>query len=128
MTAVLPAGCFDTHPPSKFFQALDEADQHLRDVERLEWEASFAPPVITGGRCICGSIFEARSSQIELTAEEDSVATAAIYETFGRSPDVLDAAAVAAVINAINKQRRDDDHAALSDWADAHAYCEGDYS
>lgn len=116
-------------PPQQdaFFAALDDVDARLQEIERAEWAATFAPPVRTGGGCTCGSVFEARDSQIRLTDEERAAAGDAVADLFGRGPlDELDPAIIAAVVDAVNEHREREDLDALLEWQDNHAYCGDD--
>lgn len=58
--------------PQKFFDALADADAHLDKVSELGYLASFAPPPIYFGQCVCGSVFEIRPSdgRVDLTGDD----------------------------------------------------------
>ncbi|EIC70409.1 hypothetical protein [Mycobacteroides abscessus] len=63
-----------TEAPSaqKFFDALTAADGYVAKVDELGYLASFAPPPIYYGQCVCGSVFEIRPSdgRVDLTGDD----------------------------------------------------------
>lgn len=130
MTAALDrvGDALTARPATVFFDALRAADEHLRRDEQQAWEATFAPPVRTFAICPCGSTFEARDDQIQLTAEEEAAAAERLADLFGRGPlDELDQRIIVSVIDAINHERA---HAAWDDqsnWNDAHQDCGADW-
>ena len=101
---------------SKFFEALAAADRHIDAFERIDWAATFAPPVMMAGHCPCGAVFEVRHEPIQLTDDE----RAAVADALG-GLDVGDI-----VAGAINAARERDHHDAYTEWYDAHADCGGD--
>jgi hypothetical protein len=116
-----------TRGAEKFFDALDAADARVHQTERAEWTATFAPPIRSYAACSCGRTFECRDDQIRLTDDERTEAVAEMADMLGRSPlDDLDRVTVDRVIAAINTVRVHEDHAAMRDFQDAHAYCGDD--
>ncbi len=96
---------------------VDAADRLSAERDELALEASFAPPVTTYAQCSCGSTFESRCNAIAITKVELDAATAAADGDLNLAIDV---------ISAINSARFAEDHAALADWEDMHAYCRDD--
>lgn len=128
MTTVLDriGDALTARPATVFFDALTAADRHIGRDDDLAWMASFAPPVIAGGSCPCGSVFEARSTQIDATDDEKLAAADAIADMLGSGPRDTHQRIVARVIDTINHERASAGHDALMEWSDNHAYC-GDY-
>ncbi|KAB7752905.1 hypothetical protein [Mycolicibacterium mucogenicum] len=123
MTAGL-AAALDMPARSGVHAVLDAANAMTAKVDDLEYRASFAPAVTSGGYCPCGSRFEVRREEITASEPELAAAVAAVADLFGRGPlDDLDKSVVEAVLAAINTERARDDHQALMDWNDAHSYC-----
>jgi hypothetical protein len=128
MTAVLDRldAALTARPATMFFGALTAADEYIRRCDDLGWTASFAPPVVSCGVCLCGSVFEARSSQIDATDDEKLAAAEEVADLFGRALLDVDLWVVARVIDKINHERASGDHDALMEWSDNHAYCGDD--
>ena len=106
-----------SRPRRSFFDALDTADDHVREHEDLADAASFAPPVTAEGRCCCGATLIIRSSQVELTDAEHREVVAAV----GIGQTVVDH-----VVAAINRARSGADWAAIAEFQADHASCGGD--
>lgn len=104
---------------------LNAADAAAARVTAAEFAASFAPPVRTRARCSCGSVFEARDSEITVTEQEKSAAADRVADLLRDTPSAaaLADAVVFAVIAAINTDRADDDFDALAEWNLEHAGC-----
>lgn len=111
-------------PASKFFDALTQADDAIRRAESAEWDATFAPPIRSYASCVCGSTFECRDNQIELTEAEITAAIDRLADSLGRAPHDSDRAIVIGVIDRINHERVSADWEAMAAWEDGHAYCE----
>lgn len=103
---------------------LDAAESLHRNLGDAQFVASFAPPLTYHAQCPCGSVFEIRGSQLNVTEQEQAAAAEAVAEMLGRAPTELYARIVARVIAAINHERVSDDYDAIRDWDDAHSYCE----
>lgn len=99
---------------SKFFAALDDADEAIARTEHLDWLASFAPAPKMNSFCPCGSEFEVRREPITLTDDE----RAAVADALG-GLDVGDI-----VAGAINACRDREDHDAFAEWYEIHVDCE----
>ncbi|MCV7230718.1 hypothetical protein [Mycolicibacterium komossense] len=121
----VPIGLAAPARPSKFFAALDQADQKIAQFEQLQWTASFAPPITSFAKCVCGATFEVRGhgGQIEATDDEQLEAAEAVADLFGRALLDVDLRVVARVIDKINHERAIEHYDALRDWESVHADC-----
>lgn len=68
---VLHRALTEAQSAQKFFDALTAADDHVAKVDELGYLASFAPPPIFHGQCVCGSVFEIRPSDGEPLDADD---------------------------------------------------------
>lgn len=106
-----------------FFDALTAADEHIAHDEQTAWTASFAPPIKRFAKCPCGSTYEDRGEQIELTGDETSAAAERLADMLGRAPNDIDLQLIAGVIDAINHERASKSMDAQQDWELAHELC-----
>ncbi|ANW63977.1 hypothetical protein BCA37_10555 [Mycobacterium sp. djl-10] len=126
MTAVLDriGDALTARPATVLFDAMAAADEHIREHERAVWTATFAPPVVSGGGCVCGSVLEIRDSRVNATDDERLAAAERHADLYGHALEDHDIQAVDDVIAAIDRARSHADREFLDAWRDNHAHCE----
>lgn len=106
-----------------FFDALTAADRRVVEREDLELAAAFAPPVTSSAACCCGSTLEIRARSINPTSDERQAAAEAVNDLLTRDSRPTHLEIVAAVIDAINRERDHDHHQAMEDFIVDHDSC-----